>query len=216
MGKLKRLFKWAVATALIPPSVFHGLATIEGLKRGRSKAREAEPVKPVPDAHVDAIQPFVSRQVWAMVEVQRITGMRPGEVCQMRACDIDTSGRVWIFRPQTHKTEHHGHQREIHIGPKGQEVLRPFLKPDLQAYLFSLKDAIAERREALHKSRKTPYRAVTCLAPTASAARSGSPCNVTRSTATARRSRVPVIRRFRRRRPWPGSKMKSSSSGRPV
>ena len=41
------------------------------------------------DAAVDAVKPFVSRQVWAMIELQRLTGMRAGEVCIMRGCDIN-------------------------------------------------------------------------------------------------------------------------------
>ena len=56
------------------------------------RSRESEPVKPVPEAFVDAIRPHVSRQVWAMVELQRLTGMRPGEVCSMRTSDLDTLG----------------------------------------------------------------------------------------------------------------------------
>jgi hypothetical protein len=35
-----RLFKWSVGEELIPPSVHHGLRAAEGLKRGRSEARE--------------------------------------------------------------------------------------------------------------------------------------------------------------------------------
>ena len=45
----------------------------------------------------------------------------------MRACDIDMSGKVWLYRPARHKTEHHGHGRIIALGPKAQEVIRPFL-----------------------------------------------------------------------------------------
>ena len=48
----------------------------------------------MPEADVEAIQPFVARQVWAMVQLQRLTGMRPGEVCRMRMCDLDISGAV--------------------------------------------------------------------------------------------------------------------------
>ena len=54
--------------------------------------RETEPVKPVADRDVDAILPFLSPQTRAMVEVQRLTGMRPGEVVLMRGCDIDSVG----------------------------------------------------------------------------------------------------------------------------
>lgn len=53
-------FEWAVAVELVPPSTHHGLQAVTGLRRGRSAARESEPVKPVPEVSVN-----VSRQVWA-------------------------------------------------------------------------------------------------------------------------------------------------------
>ncbi len=99
-----RAFKWAVGEEMVPPSIHHGLKAVPGLRRGRADVRESEPVKPVPVAFVDAIKPYVSRQVWAMVELQRLSGMRPGEVCMMRSCDLDTSGRVWAYTPESHKT----------------------------------------------------------------------------------------------------------------
>jgi hypothetical protein len=70
-GRIVRLFKWSVGEAMVPPSVRHGLQAVTGLRRGRADVREAEPVKPVPDAFVDAIEPHVSRQVWAMIQLQR-------------------------------------------------------------------------------------------------------------------------------------------------
>lgn len=57
IAEVKHMFKWAVSHELVPPSVFHGLTTVEGLRAGRSAARETEPVKPVPEAHVTAVLP---------------------------------------------------------------------------------------------------------------------------------------------------------------
>jgi hypothetical protein len=73
-----RAFKWALAEGMIPPSVHHGLQAVSGLRRGRCDVRETEPVRPVPDAFVDAVRPHVSRRIWAMVELQRLSGMRAG------------------------------------------------------------------------------------------------------------------------------------------
>jgi integrase len=146
IGRLKHVFKWAVEHGLVPGEVHHRLATVSGLRRGRSDARETEPVRPVPDGHIDAVLPLVSRQVRAMIQLQLLTGMRPGEVCAMRTCDIDMSGRLWTYRPPPHKTAHHGHQREVRIGPRARAIMDPFLKPDLQAPIFSPADAEADRR----------------------------------------------------------------------
>ncbi len=150
-----RAFKWAVGEEMVPPSVHHGLKAVNGLRRGRADVRESEPVRPVPEAFVDAIRPHVSRQVWAMVELQRLTGMRPGEVCIMRGCDLDTSGKVWVYRPSEHKTEHHGRERAIHLGPQAQEVVRPWLRAELSAFLFQPREAMEEHRAKLREDRKT-------------------------------------------------------------
>jgi integrase len=148
-----RAFRWAVAEGMIPPSVHHGLQAVPGLRRGRCDVRETEPVRPVPDAFVDAIEPYVSRQVWAMVQLQRLSGMRPGEVCSMRTIDVDRAGRVWIYTPESHKTEHHGRERRIYLGPAAQEILRPWLRPELTAYLFQPREAEAERRAEQRRNR---------------------------------------------------------------
>ena len=86
--RIKRFFRWAVSEELVLANVAHGLATVSGLRRGRTTARETPPVKPVPDVWVEIVLPDLSRQVAAMVLLQRLTGMRPGEAVIMRACDI--------------------------------------------------------------------------------------------------------------------------------
>jgi len=156
VNRIRSVFKWAVENELVPPSVLHGLMAVSGLRLGRCGVRESEPVKPVPEAHVEAVKPFVSRQVWAMIELQRLTGCRPGEIVLMRGCDLDTTGELWVYRPAHHKTAIHGHTREIYLGPRARKIVESFLKPDTNAYLFSPRDAEQERRERLHAERKTP------------------------------------------------------------
>lgn len=41
---IKRVFKWAVAEELVLPSVYHGLSAVDGLRKGRTTAREPDPV----------------------------------------------------------------------------------------------------------------------------------------------------------------------------
>ena len=74
----------------------------------------------------------------------------------MRACELDTTGKLWLYRPASHKTEHHGHQRIVPIGPQGQEVIRPFLKADVEAYLFSPTEAELARNADRRRNRQTP------------------------------------------------------------
>ncbi len=163
VNRIKLMFKWAVAEELIPPSVYQGLQAVSGLAIGRTAARETDPVEPVPDSHVEAVKPFVSPQVWAMIQVQRLSGMRPGEVVTMRACDIkvvnavkDKQVEIWIYSPARHKTQHHGHSRAVFLGPKAQAILRPLLKDNLTANLFSPAEAETQRRAHMHADRNTP------------------------------------------------------------
>jgi integrase len=160
IGRVRRVFKWAVENELIAPSVLQGLQAVRGLQKGRSQARDTAPVQPVAEAIVLKTLPYLTRPVRAMVQVQLLTGARPGEICVMRACDIETSGPVWLYRPGSdrgpdgqHKTAHHGHQRLIAIGPKAQELIRPFLKLDTQAYFFSPREAMEELRSERRRKR---------------------------------------------------------------
>ncbi|HWG41562.1 MAG TPA: tyrosine-type recombinase/integrase [Gemmataceae bacterium] len=153
--RIRRMFKWAVENGLIAASVHHGLCAVAPLKRGRTQAKESEPVKPVARAVVEDTLPILRPILADMVLLQLETGMRPGELVVLRVCDIDMTGAVWLYRPSSHKTQHHGHDRIIPIGPKGQEIIRRHLKPNLSAYLFSPADAVAEFRARQRQDRKS-------------------------------------------------------------
>jgi integrase len=145
-GRIVRMFRWAASVEIIPASVWVSLQTLPGLKAGRTDARETEPVQPVDDEIVNATLPQLNLVVRAMVELQRATGMRPNEVCQVRPCDIDRTGDVWKFTPAEHKTQHHGKRRVILIGPKGQAILRPYLLRPEEEYCFRPKRHISVPR----------------------------------------------------------------------
>jgi integrase len=156
VNRVKRMFRWATAEEMIPASVIHGLTAVPAIRKGEPGIRESEPVKPVPEAHVEAALPFMPRPVAAMVELQRLTGMRPGEVVILRGCDLDVTGRVWVYRPHYHKTEHRGQSREVYLGPRAQAVLKPWLRTNLEACLFSPAEAENQHHAERSANRKTP------------------------------------------------------------
>lgn len=156
-GRIRRMFKWSVAEELIPTTVLVGLQAVGGLRAGRTSAKESDPIRPVSQHLIDAVRPFVSRQVWALIQLQILTGARSGELLPMRGCDLNTQGKVWEYVPEHHKTEHYGKRRIIFLGPRAQAVVREFLKSDLQAPLFSPADALAEHRAELRAARVTPF-----------------------------------------------------------
>lgn len=156
VGRIRRMFGWAVSQEFVPVKTLTALQTVSGLREGRSAAVESRPVLPVTDEAVDAIRPHVSRQVWAMVQLQRLTGMRPGEVTAMRACDIQMGGALWEYVPESHKSQHHGKHRVIVLGPQAQNIIQPFLRTETTAYLFSPAEARAEFDAKRRENRRSP------------------------------------------------------------
>lgn len=108
VAMLKRMFKWAASQKLVPITTYQSVATLENLKPGRSKAKESKKVMPVPENVVYQTLPYMSPVGQAMVKLQLLTGMRSTELCTIRPVDLDTSGEIWLYRPEGHKTSYKG------------------------------------------------------------------------------------------------------------
>lgn len=138
VNRIRRAVRWATK----PPHRWFSLAVLEDirladpLKKGRSKARETEDVKPVSWETVSTTIAAADFELATMIELHWWTGMRPDELCSMKRCEIKTEqvntpdGRasLMIYRPTHHKTAHHGKNRIIVIGPNGAAVLKPWLQ----------------------------------------------------------------------------------------
>lgn len=157
VDRVRRMFKWAVTEEMIPGDVYHALRAVTGVRRGTPGVREPEPVHPVAADIVEATLPHLTPTIQAMVRVQLLTGMRPGEVCQLRADDIETDGAtgLWVFRPKQHKTKHHGRDRVVFIGPKARDILQPFLTAG-NSFLFSPRAAERDRNASRRENRMSP------------------------------------------------------------
>jgi integrase len=107
VNMVRRMFRWAVEEQLVPPSVYHGLQAVAGLRRGRSGARESEPARPIAETWVHRTMEFLPPTVAAMVELQMLTGMRPGEVCILRSMDVVRRGE---------EAERHGNREHAVFG----------------------------------------------------------------------------------------------------
>ncbi|MCA9304899.1 MAG: site-specific integrase [Phycisphaerales bacterium] len=156
VNRVRRMFKWGVENQLVDPGILHTLQAVAPLKRGRSKAREVDPVRAVDEAIVQRVAETAPPVIAAMIRLQLYTGMRPGEVIQMRTRDIDRKETIWVYRPGSHKTEHHGRDRVIFIGPRAQCILEPMLLNDPDAYLFSPRRRVDAFHEQRRETRATP------------------------------------------------------------
>ena len=152
---VKHVFRWGVSQQLVPIGVYQSLTTVDGLRRGRTAAREPAPVRAVPDAIVDATLPYLPPVIADIVRLMRLTGARPGEAMSMRPRDIDRSAAVWIYTPASHKTEHHGHERRVTIGPRAQAILAPYLDRDDGEYCFQPIESRRQQLAGMRAARKT-------------------------------------------------------------
>lgn len=155
---IQQAWAWLEERRLVPDGAAARLRTLQALREGAG-VREAEPVGLVDPAAAEATLAHLSPVVAAMVRVQRYTGMRPGELCRMRPCDISRGpaepvplpggkGRVvkgvavgdvsvWVYVPATHKTRHRGKTRVVALGPRAQAELAPLLDAaGREEYLF--------------------------------------------------------------------------------
>jgi integrase len=151
-GIVKRIFRWATEQEFIPPTIHHGLAAVRGLLKGRTEARDNEPVGPVSDDVLNKTLTQLSPMLRAMVTLQALSGMRPGEVVQLRGGDLDMCGPVWVYVPRSHKTEHHNRNRVVFIGPRAQAALGPWLRTNPDEFIFGP----CQNREAQLKGRPAP------------------------------------------------------------
>jgi integrase len=153
IGRVRQMFRWAVARELVGPDRLAALEALEPLHPGQTKAVERPPVTAVSDEVVEATLVHLSPVLADLLRVARLTGTRPGEVCRITARDIDMTRPVWIYSPPRHKNEWRGHARHIAIGPRAQAILRRYIGTRaIDAPLFSPREVI--RRRGRRPSRK--------------------------------------------------------------
>jgi integrase len=157
VNRVKRMFRWAVSHQMLAESVYTALCTVDGLRKGRTPARETAPVTPVSDDVVEATIRHLRPMVASMVRLQRRTGARPQQIVGMHANDIDfTDPECWVYRPRRHKTSHLDKERTIFLGPRAQSILKQYPIPGHDGHLFSPERSEADRNAEKRSSRKTP------------------------------------------------------------
>ena len=141
--RIRRVFRWAGSKGMVPADLYLKLRALESLKAGRSRATESKMVTSVDPGVLDAVLPDLPRPVRGILQVMRHTGCRGQEARIMRGRDIDMtrSDGIWIYEPSYHKNVHRAKRLLIPLGPNAQAVVREFLQPNTQDYLFRPCDA---------------------------------------------------------------------------
>lgn len=152
VGRVKRLVKWAVRSDLVPPQCLHSVLAVEPLRPGQRGVQETPKRRPATEEDVAAVCAHLTAPVAAMVRLCWLTGMRPGEVRRLTAAELDRSDPgVWVYRPARHKTAWAGAGRCVAIGPRGIELLRPWLARAGEGPVFSPRSLVAEHQAAVAK-----------------------------------------------------------------
>jgi integrase len=155
MLMVKMMFDWAVANELARPSQAHALRTVKKLRKGEG-ARDTKKIEPPAEEDIEAVLAIATPQLRAMIRLQWLTGMRAGELVQMKPISIDMSDpQVWVFRPEHHKTSRFGHVRQIPLGPKCQALIEPYRPQNIQEHYWKPATAYVEAVERT-KSRSRP------------------------------------------------------------
>lgn len=134
--RIRRMFSWGVENELVRPEIAQALKFVSGLRAGKTEAKDRPRVLPVDDETIEATLKELDPTLQAMVQVQRLTGMRPQEICLLTPGQLDRAAEVWIYLPDRHKNEHRDLKRVVAIGPKAQEILLPYLLRPSDQYCF--------------------------------------------------------------------------------
>ncbi len=114
-------FELGVENEKIPEGIPAALRAVRPLKRGEAKVNP--PRMNAKDEDVLKALPFFSKTIRDMVVIQRLSGMRPSELFQLRPCDIEKDGEVWIYTPQKAKSDRFGKKRFVGLGKVEQKIL---------------------------------------------------------------------------------------------
>lgn len=151
----RRIFRWGAARKLVARNVFNELRALETVPPNTPGVPESTERLDVPLEHVEAVRPFVSKQVWSLIQLALSTGARAGEIVGLRPVDINTTTDPWTFSPVYHKTAYRRHKRVIRFGPKAQAVINEFLPGRaVNAPLFSAREAEKDRHAAAETHRR--------------------------------------------------------------
>ena len=101
VGIIKQAFKHGAKFGWANPQTSYALQVVDNLKKGRTKAHEYRDIKPVDPDVFEKTLTELPKRVADMARVQHLCVMRPQDVCNLRTCDIDQTGDVWLFRPHT-------------------------------------------------------------------------------------------------------------------
>lgn len=124
VGRVKTAWRWLEKKRLVPRGSWAGLRSLARLEANARNVRNAPKRRTFSTGEIVAAALAMPRsRCRLMLLLQLWSGMRSGEVRNMRWDEIDTAGEDWVYRPATHKNAWRGQERAVVLGPRCRAVL---------------------------------------------------------------------------------------------
>ena len=118
------LFKFGRGKGMVPREVLADVQDINPLSANRTTAPDREARRDVSDAVVAKTLPLLNPYIADVVQLIRIVGARPSEICSLTPAMIDRSlGDVWFANLDKHKNAHRGKLRVLTFDSSAQKIL---------------------------------------------------------------------------------------------
>ena len=156
--RIVSIFGWGVENDLVLESTWRTLKVVKSLKKNAVGTFDNEEREPVSDEIIRRTLPFMPPTLRAMVQLQRLLGMRPNEIFKMQVGDIDRSrgNGLWYYVPGSYKTSEFVGKITFPLGKPEQDLIAPYLiGKTREAAVFSPRTAQEERNAEKRASRKT-------------------------------------------------------------
>lgn len=122
VSEIRRLFADAVALEELPAE---RLVALQALKLRDVAGKKSKRRQPVPQADIDSTCDHLPPVVADLIRFIALTGCRPSEAMKATRQQFDsTRGRTWVWEIPEHKTQDHGIERVVAIGPRCQKILQ--------------------------------------------------------------------------------------------
>ena len=133
VGFVRSVFRWGATKKLVSYKIVAELALVPALQYGEALHENDEREDASPEAIIATIRHLKEPQFIDMVILQVLTGMRPSELCNLKAGEIKkcfcrkTGKNVWTFVPYHHKTKWKGKKRSITLGDEEMTILQKYM-----------------------------------------------------------------------------------------
>jgi len=126
---IRSVFYWGAKKKFVSYTIAAELKLVSALQYGEALHENLDREAASPEAIIATIRHLAESQLIDMVILQVLTGMRPSELCNLKAGEIKRKPgeNVWTFEPFHHKTKWKGKPRSIALGVEEMAILEKYL-----------------------------------------------------------------------------------------